>query len=250
MKFWKKQDTCPRCGKALASSGKITGRTPVISEQTKERLCTDCAIREIGDLLPEEQGPAVKNFLDDTIKSICVRADLDEALITARCKVVVASDVEIQRSARGYDITFYALLIQNPEQTRKVVDYVVRWIDKNPLSIKPLTEKILGNTTLTQNNAVVFLFIPGSRPLPSSEDLDFMTKQILPDLPRDDVGWLVYSQPHDSGPENNDFIADALTRWQSTQSSPENIRLLPKKANTRGGRELVCLVVRYGSQPK
>jgi len=244
LNFWKKRDRCSRCGKTLGSSRKITGRTPITLEQTGERLCADCALREVGGLLPEESGPEVNSFLDETIKSICVKADLDETLITARCKVVLGSDVEIQRTARGYDITFYALLLHNPEQTKKVVDYVVGWIAQNPLSINPLSEKISGDTALTQSNAVVFLFIPASRPLPSDEDLDFMTTQILPDFPRDKVGWLVYSQPHDSGPENHKFIGDTLSRWQSRQSNPESIKLLPKKAHTQAGRELICLVGR------
>ena len=74
----------------------------------------------------------------------------------------------------GYDITFYTGLLHDPRQTRAVVDYVVSFIKKNPLTLGPFTVRQVGPQALLSGSYFAFLFVPASLPLPSDRDLDFI----------------------------------------------------------------------------
>ena len=244
--FWKKKQTCKRCGKTIAERTGATGvdatDAPFVFKNTGETLCADCAINALGEAMPEESSPATEAFIEKTIKEISVRADVDPALFTARCKTFVPSDVEIRKAARGYDVTFFRLLMANPQQTENVVDYVVNWIREHPLEVGELTTKRIGPQQLNEGGMFVFLFIPAGRPFPDDEDITHMSNQIAPGFPPTELGWRILSQPQDVGTENHAFIADTLKNWSQEQGNAEGIKLAPKPVETKTGRKLVCLV--------
>lgn len=224
------------------NSKTIDSETPFKFGQTGETLCADCAIQALGGAMPEESSPAIEKFLEETIKAISIKSDVDPTLFMARCKTLVTSDVEIRRTARGYDITFYRLLMANQRQTEKVINYVVNWIRDNPLEIRALTSKCVGPQQLRGDGLFVFLFIPASRPFPDDADIIYMSNQIAPGLSPNKLGWRILLQPQDGGAENHAFIADAVRDWSLEQSAAKDIKLAPMPVATKSGRKLVCFV--------
>jgi hypothetical protein len=223
--------------------------TPIVREDTGETLCGDCAIAMVASFAPaEDTGPQVEQFLASTLGEIALKTDVDQRLFSARCKTFVSSDIEIKRTARGYDVTFCTLLLSNPSQTKKVIDYAVEWIRNNPLGIEPLTTKRRGPQALSSGNTFIFMFIPASRPLPTDEDMEFMARQIDLSFSPNRVGWLVCSQPSDAPAENKTFIGDTLEGWLSEQEHRDSIMVQPRQVRTAAGRQLYCLVARRSGE--
>jgi hypothetical protein len=236
--MFRKKEKCSRCGAALPTSGE-RGKT----EAGGEALCASCALTILGDVLPEEAGPQIDAFVARALKTIALKADVDTSLLTARCKTLVGSDVEIERVARGYDMTFYSGLVNDPNQTAAVIDYVVGWIAANPLTVKPLVVKRIGAQRLLRGNLYIFLFIPASRPLPSDRDIEFMERQIVPQRVPDRLGWSICSQPYDDGERNASFIRETLDAWFAEQDDRAGIKMVPKPVETEAGRKLNCLLM-------
>jgi hypothetical protein len=222
--------------------GKVTSGTPIKFENTGETLCADCAIKTVGDMMPDESDPATEQFLKETIKVISIKTDVDPILFTVHCKTFSNSDVEIRRNARGYELTLYRLLMFNPEQINKVIDYVVSWIKKHPLEINDLKTKCIGPQQLADDGLFIFLFIPAGRPFPDDADLSYMSHQIAPGVSSNKLGWRVLLQPEDTGPENHAFIGDTLRSWSGEQNDMQGIKLAQKPVQTKSGRKLNCLI--------
>lgn len=249
-KFWSKPVTqkCARCGELLTPVKKGAVRDISVSpEKSSAALCNVCELATLAGITPvltsaKDEGPDIEKFLEATLQKISLQTDVDRRLFSARCKTFVSSDVEISREARGYDITFYTRLLDNPVQTSKVIDYTVGWIRDNPLNIKPLVTKRNGPQSLSLEGIFVFLFIPASRPLPTDQDIDFMSGQVAGDCSPTSIGWLVCLQPYDTAADNKFFITDTLSGWLSEQVNSESIMVKPREVHTSAGRKLFCLV--------
>ncbi|HXH40413.1 MAG TPA: hypothetical protein VNN08_17415 [Thermoanaerobaculia bacterium] len=235
--FWQKKQKCDRCGTVLPRRRKGEA-TP-----EGEGLCVQCAISVFGHAVHEATGPAIETFLSKTLKTISLQTDVDQSLFSARCQTVIGSDVEIRRTPRGYNMTFYTQLLDNPAQTAAVIKYVVGWIKSNPLVIKPLIARRIGTQILLPGNIFLFLFIPASSPLPTDKDIDFITYQIVPYNLPEKLGWLVCAQPYDQPDDNISFIAETLESWLVKQTDRDSIKMVPKPVQTEAGRKLNCLMV-------
>ena len=191
-------------------------------------LCGAVLPKRAGQIVPEDTGPEIDAFLSGTLKRISLEADVEVTLFTARCKTIVGSDVEIQRKPRGYDITFYTGLLHDLRQTRAVVDHVVGFIKKNPLTVGPPPVKQVGPQTLLPGSYFAFLFIPASLPLPSDRDLDSIaTRWLVPALDRSsNWGWRIFSQPYDDAPGKSSFITQRLDEWFAEQEDSASIKTI------------------------
>jgi hypothetical protein len=180
-------------------------------------LCGAVLPKRAGQIIPEDTGPEIDAFLSGTLKRISLESDVEVTLFTARCKTIVGADVEIQRKPRGYDITFYTGLLHDPRQTRAVVDYVVGFIKKNPLTVGPPPVKQVGPQTLLPGSYFAFLFIPASLPLPSDRDLDFMARELVPGQRCRILGWRIFWGAYDDAPSNSAFMTEMLEEWFAEQ---------------------------------
>jgi hypothetical protein len=187
-------------------------------------LCGAVLPKRAGQIIPEDTGPEIDAFLSGILKRISIASDLEVTLFTARCQTIVGADVEIQRKPRGYDITFYTGLLHDPRQTRAVVDYVVGFIKKNPLTVGPPPVKQVGPQTLLPGSYFAFLFIPASLPLPSDRDLDSIARGLVLADRSSNWGWRIFSQPDDDSPSMWSFITHRLDEWFAEQEDSASIK--------------------------
>jgi hypothetical protein len=187
-------------------------------------LCGAALPERAGQIIPEDTGPEIDAFLYGTVKTISIKADVEVSLFTARCKTLVGSDVEIQRKKRGYDITFYTGLLHDPRQTSAVVDHVVGFIRKNPLTLGPVTVKQVGPQALLPGSYFAFLFVPASQPLPSDRDLDFMARAFVLGERGRISGWRIFLEPYDDAPRNSSFMTEMLEEWFADQEDSASIK--------------------------
>ncbi len=180
--------------------------------------------RRPGQIIPEDTGPDIDAFLSGTLKRISIDSDVEVTLFTARCQTIVGADIEIQRKPRGYDITFCTGLLHEPRQTRAVVDYVIGFIKKNPLTVGPPPVKQVGPQTLLPGGSFAFLFIPASLPLPSDRDLDSIARSFVRADYCSNWGWRIFSQPYDDAPSESSFITERLNEWFAEQEDSASIK--------------------------
>jgi hypothetical protein len=186
-------------------------------------LCGAILPERAGLITPEDTGPEVDHFLSLVLDIISIESNVELALFAARCRTAVGADVEIRRKPRGYDVTFYTGLLHDPRQTRAVVDYVLYFIKKNPLTVGPPPVKQVGPQTLSPGGSFAFLFIPADLPAPSECDLDWIAEPLARADRPSNWGWRIFSRPDDAAGESS-FITERLNEWLAEQEDPASIK--------------------------